>query len=152
MASCLDKIDLGLLIERPNIVLPWNASKNEILGLDKEFQKIVENYYTLKVSLQNFSFMDSLGLYFENNKLSKIELYNGHKSDEGNLQDEFYDHQKIFEQCIGKPSKQLAITKIFTRVNKDDREYKWYFKYVTITHKIWDRFGLEEKMIISIKK
>ena len=40
---------------------------------------------------------------------------------------------------------------IIGKMRDVDKEYRWRFKRVTIIHKLWDRFGLEEKLMIRIE-
>lgn len=152
MASYLEKIDLGLIIDKPNIFLPWSATKNEVLNLDKEFQNPSENYYTLKVNFYDIPFIESLGVLFIGERISKMDLYYKHESEKSNIQDDFSRNQKILEQQFGTPSRKSHIEKFFTKQNKVDEEFKWQFKQVRIFHKIWDRFGLEESIFIEVKK
>lgn len=41
---------------------------------------------------------------------------------------------------------------MFKQVNKGDIEYRWKFKDITIIHKLWNRFGMEEVLEILINR
>ena len=152
MANHPEKFDSGLIVANPKIFLPWRASKDEILALTNEIQIVREDYYTLKVSLLDIPFVEYIGLDFEGNRLSKIRLlYQPKNTMGGSLLDIFNSHQTILEQCFGKPPRQSTISRFFTQMNKGDVEYRWQFKRVTVIHKIWDRFGLQEDLEIHIK-
>lgn len=152
MSRYLEKIDLGLVIEKPNIFLPWSATKNEVLNLNKEFENPSKNYYTLKVRLYDIPFVENLGIQFIDDSISKVDLYYKHESEKDNIRDNFSRNQKILEQQFGKSSRQSYIEKFFTKQNKADEEYKWQFKQIKIFHKIYDRFGLEESVSILVRK
>ena len=52
----------------------------------------------------------------------------------------------MLETFFGESSRNILLEK-FKGVTK---EYKWKFRYVTIIHKLWDRFGMEEELKIYI--
>ena len=65
-----------------------------------------------------------------------------------NYYNNFNNHQLILENIFGKPSRNKLLEK-FKEVNI---EFKWRFRYVTIIHKLWNRFGMEEVLNIFINK
>jgi hypothetical protein len=92
-------------------------------------------------------------MYFsEKDKLTEIDLTNvNNKGDGESAKCSFEEVQAIFEKYFGKPSKLSAIIYHFTKMNKDDVRHIWRFKNITIIHKLWDRFGLEENILIRYK-
>ena len=92
-------------------------------------------------------FINCAGLHFEKERLSRIDLFNNEKSwSESEIGSEFNNHQLVLENFFGEPSRNKLLEK-FKEVNK---EYKWKFGRITITHKLWDRFGMEEELKIYI--
>lgn len=142
MANYLEEIYKGFAIEKPDIFLPWSASKDEILNLDKNFKKINDNYFILVVELYNLPFVEKIGVHFENNKFSVLELIC--KKDSKNIHDSFFDHQVELEKNFGKPISRFPVFSFVTKVNRNDIIKKWRFNDVTLIHKLWDRFGIEE--------
>lgn len=147
----LKEIDNGLIIEEPRIILPWNLQKKELFNLSNNISVISENYYVLKIALFKIPFINSAGLHFVNEKLSKIELFNDQKKcSPFEINDIFNNNQIVLESLFGKPNKNRILWRMFTKVNKNDIEFTWKFRCITLTHKLWDRFGVEENIIISI--
>ena len=86
-------------------------------------------------------------LHFKKERLSEIDLFNNEKYwSESEIANIFNTHQLVLENFFGESSRNMLLEK-FKGVNK---EYKWRFRYVTIIHKLWDRFGMEEELKIYI--
>lgn len=62
----LKEIDNGLIIEKPKIVLPWTLQKKDLFYKISDISKVNENYYTLNVVLPEISFVNCIGLHFQN--------------------------------------------------------------------------------------
>ena len=149
MSYFLKEIDSGLIIEEPKIVLPWSLQKKDLFEKIKSINIVNENYYTFEIVLSGISFINCVGLHFEKERLSRIDLFNNEKyCSELEIGNVFNNHQLVLENFFGKPSRNKLLEK-FEEVNK---EYKWKFRFVTIIHKLWNRFGLEEELRIYIKK
>lgn len=148
MADYLAEINDGLIIEEPKILLPWNLQKKglfDIVGIEI----VNENYYTLRIVLSGLSFVNCAGLHFENDRLSEIDLFNNEKCcSESELKSVFNAHQSVLENIFGNSRRNKLSEKIWG-VNA---EYKWKFGNVTIIHKLWDRFGIEETLKIYINR
>lgn len=145
----LKEIDNGLIIEKPKIVLPWTLQKKDLFYKISDISKVSENYYTLNVVLSEISFVNCIGLHFQNERLSENELFNNEKMGaEPKIGNIFKNHQLILENSFGV-SRRNKLSNFFKGCNK---EYRWKFKYVTIIHKLWDRFGKEEVLKIYIKR
>ena len=149
MCDYLKEIDIGLIIKEPKIVLPWNLQKKDVFDKIGGVNIVNENYYTLKVVLSGMSFINCIGLHFKEERLSEIDLFNNEKNcSESEIGNIFNIHQLVLEDYFGESSRNKLIEK-FKGVNK---EYKWKFRYVTIVHKLWDRFGMEEMLKIYINR
>lgn len=149
MVDYLGRIDNGLIIETPKIILPWSLQKREIFDKINSVQIVSENYYTIKVVLSGISFINKLGLHFEKDKLSAIDLFNDEKySADSKIDNIFSNHQLILEDFFGPPSRN----KLLDRIKDICKEYRWRFRYVTIIHSLWDRFGVEENLKIVINR
>lgn len=147
MIDYLKEINHGLIIEKPKMVLPWNLQKKDFFDKFKFFKTVNENYYTIKIVLSGIFFINCAGLHFEKERLSKIDLFNNEKSwPESEIGNVFNDHQLVLENFFGKPARNILLEK-FKGVNK---EYKWKFRHITMIHKLWDRFGMEEALTIYI--
>lgn len=145
----LKEIDNGLIIEKPKIVLPWTLQKKDLFYKISDISKVNENYYTLNVVLPEISFVNCIGLHFQNERLSEIELFNNEKMGaEPEIGNIFKNHQLILENSFGV-SRRNKLSNFFKGCNK---EYRWQFKHITIIHKLWDRFGMEEVLKIYIKR
>lgn len=144
MANYLEEIYKGFAIDKPDIFLPWSASKDAILSLDKNFKKINKNYFILVVELYNLPFIEKIGVHFENNKFSVLELIC--KKYSKNIHDSFFDHQVILEKIFGKPISCFPGFSCITKASSNDIIKKWRFNDVTLIHKLWDRFGTEERL------
>ena len=79
-------------------------------------------------------------------KLVEIELFNNEIHLAEADDSAFNKHQLVLEECFGEPTRNKLIEK-FKEFNK---AYYWKFKHVSIIHKLWDRFGMEENLIIRI--
>ena len=151
MSIYLNQIDYGLVIEKPKLILPWNLQKKEIFEIIHNINVINSNDFVFKATLSEMPFINCIGLHFANDRLSKIVLSSDEiNSNEVNLYDIYGEHQLVLENLFGKPRKNCFFEKMFTQVNKGDMEYKWKFRNITLKHKIWDRFGLEENIEIYI--
>lgn len=147
MVDYLEKINNGLIIEEPKILLPWSLQKKDIFNKISSINIVNENYYTLKVVLSGITFINCIGLHFEKERLSEVDLFNNEKNwSESEIANIFNAHQLILEDFFGEPNRNKLLEK-FKGVNK---EYKWKFRYITIIHKLWDRFGMEEVVKIYI--
>lgn len=147
MVDYLEEINNGLIIEKPKILLPWSLQKKDVFDKFNCINIVNENYYTLGIVLSGISFINCAGLHFEKESLSRIDLFNSEKYwSESEINNIFSNHQLVLENFFGEPSRHQLLEK-FKEVNK---EYKWKFKYVTIIHKLWDRFGVEEELKIYI--
>ena len=147
MTDYLKEIDNGLIIEEPKIVLPWSLLKKDFFDKFKCFKTVNENYYTIKIVLPGIFFIDCAGLHFENDRLSEIDLFNNEKScSESEIGNVFSNHQLVLENFFGKPGRN----KLLERFKGVEKEFKWKFRRVTIIHKLWDRFGMEEELKIYI--
>lgn len=147
LVDYLNKIDNGLIIEKPKMVLPWILRKKDVISKINGIRIVNENYYTLKVTLSGISFINCMGLHFENERLSDIDLFNNDKIRiESEINNIFNAHQLILEDFFGIPNRNKLLD-FFKGYNK---EYIWKFKYVTIKHRLWNRFGMEEVLKIHI--
>jgi|GEM_PF-2883751 hypothetical protein len=153
MVDYLKEIDNGLIIEKPKIVLPWGLQKKDSFDMINNINVVNENYYTFKIVLTGISFINCAGLHFESERLSKIELFNDKKDrselESGNI---YNNHQLVLENLLGKARRNCLLEKMFKQVNKGDIEYRWKFKDITIIHKLWNRFGMEEVLEILINR
>ncbi len=148
MADYLDKIEEGLAIAQPEIVLPWNLKKSNVFDELDGVNIVNENYYTLGIILDGLPFINCAGLHFDEEKLSEIELFDNEKRCVKAKADDVFDaHQILLESFFGTPCRN----RLSEKIRDVDKEYRWRFKRVTIIHKLWDRFGLEEKLTIRIK-
>ncbi len=59
--------------------------------------------------------------------------------------------QKTLEKRFGKPSKLASILYFFTKTNKQNKECVWNFKKVKLIHTLFDRFGMEQRLLINVK-
>lgn len=148
MVDYLEQINSGLIIEEPKILLPWSLQKEDVFNKINCINIVNENYYTLRIVLSGISFINCAGLHFKKERLSEIDLFNNNEKycPESEIANIFNTHQLVFENFFGESSRNMLLKK-FKGVNK---EYKWKFRYVTIIHKLWDRFGLEEELKIYI--
>ncbi len=147
MTNYLEQIDQGLVLEQPKIVLLWNWQKKDIFNILNDVSIVNQNYYTSKIVLPNITFINYAGFHFKKEKLVEIELFNDAKHLAEADDSVFNKHQLILEECFGKPNRNKLI-EIIKEVKK---AYYWKFKHVTIIHKLWDRFGMEENLIIHIQ-
>ena len=138
MTDYLKEIDRGLIIEEPEVIIPWNLEKRDIFDMIKSINITNENYYTFKIVLSGIPFVNCAGLHFEKEILSKINLFNDEGYPESEITDVFNNHQLVLENLFGKSVKCLL-----AKLKGFDKEYKWKFRYVTIIHRLWDRFGME---------
>lgn len=98
--------------------------------------------------MDGLPFINCAGLYFDEEKLSEIELFDNEKRCVKAKTDDVLDaHQILLESFFGTPCRN----RLSEKIRDVDKEYRWRFKRVTIIHKLWDRFGLEEKLTIRIK-
>lgn len=147
MVDYLQEINNGLIIEEPKILLPWGLQKKDVFDKINCINIVNENYYTLRIVLSGISFINCAGLHFKKERLSEIELFNNEKYwAESEIANIFNTHQLVLETFFGESSRNILLEK-FKGVTK---EYKWKFRYVTIIHKLWDRFGMEEELKIYI--
>ena len=149
MVDYLKEMDNGLIITKPEILLPWSLQKKDFFAKFKSINIVNENYYTIDIVLSGIFFINCAGLHFEKDKLAEIELFNNDKKicSESEIDNIFNNHQLVLENFFGKPSRNKLLEKL-----KDiHKEYKWKFGHVTIIHKLWDRFGMEEELKIYIK-
>lgn len=147
MVDYLKEIDNGLIVEEPKVVLSWNLQKKDFFDMINSISVINENYCTLKIKLSGISFINCAGLHFEKERLSKIDLFNNEKyCSESEIVYIFHDHQLVLENLFGKSSRNCLLDKL----KGVSKEYKWKFRYITIIHKLWDRFGIEENLQIFI--
>lgn len=147
MVDYLEEINNGLIVEEPKFILPWSLQKKDVFDKINCINIVNENYYTFRIVLSGISFINCAGLHFEKERLSEIDLFNDERycseSEIGNI---FDTHQLVLENFFGESSRNKLLEK-FEGVQK---EYKWRFRYVTIIHKLWDRFGMEEELKIYI--
>ena len=147
MVDYLKEIDNGLIKKKKKIVLHWSLQKKDFFDKFKCIKSVNENYYTINIVLPGIIFINCAGLHFEKERLSEIDLFNNKNSwPESEIDNFFSEHQLVLENFFGKPSRNKLLEK-FLEVNK---EYKWKFRRVTIIHKLWDRFGMEEELKIYI--
>ena len=149
MVDYLEKIDRGLIIEKPKILLPWDLQKKDIF--DKingiKIKVVNEKYYTFKIVLSGISFINCVGLHFEKERLSEVELFNNEEYwRESEIEDVFCNHQLVLESIFGIPYRN----KLLEKLKGLNKEYIWKFRCVTMIHKLWDRFGMEENLRIYI--
>lgn len=137
MADYLEKIDKGLVIAKPEIVLPWKLKKSNVFDELDGVNIVNENYYTLGIILDGLPFINCAGLHFDNEK----------RCVKAKADDVFDAHQILLGSFFGTPCR----SRLSEKMRDVDKEYRWRFKRVTIIHKLWDRFGLEEKLTIRIK-
>ncbi len=148
MTSYLENIDNGLIIEKPETILPWNLQKRNVFDKFPDITMINGNYYTLKIVLSEMPFINCVGLHFEKERLSEIELFNNEKYySESEINYVFNSHQGILEKLFGKSKKNKLAEKLYGF----QEEYRWKFKHATIIHRIWDHFGMEENLLIHVK-
>lgn len=148
--ECFRNIEDGIYLETPKIYLTWDTHKDSVIALNDSFELVNDSYYTLKVKLSNIPFVDYLGIHFNDDKISKIEMFNKHEN-VNDIANVFYDNQTILEKSIGKPIKQSFSSVLFRGEKKKIKHFKWKFKNIELIHKLWDRFGLEERLEIIIK-
>lgn len=147
MINYLKEINNGLIIERPKILLPWGLLKKDVFDKINGIDVVDKNYYTIRIVLSGIDFINCAGLHFKNERLSEVDLFDSEKyCSESEIGNTFNTHQLVLEKFFGKASRN-KISEKFKGVNK---EYRWKFKHVTIIHKLWDRFGMEEVMKIYI--
>lgn len=150
MANYIENIDKGFFIEESGIFLPWSARKDEILSLDLDFAGVNNNYYTLNIFCHELPFVKKLGLHFRDSTFKILELICTNEA--LTLIESYNNHQYILEEVFNEPVRHNQFLNSIFNMNKDDIINKWNFKYVVLTHKLWDRFGIEERLEFFIKE
>ena len=135
-------IDKGLLTENPPALLPWQSTKKELCEIFGNIKKVNENYFTIQVSLPQIPFFDCIGLHFDGEILSKIELMCLSAASPDKIKDRFFTNQILLEKTFGRP-KKCFLKKLFIQ-DSGTEFYEWKFANVSLVHKLWDRFGMEE--------
>lgn len=147
MVDYLSTIEKGLIIENPKIVLPWNLQKKELFDKFKDINTVNENYYSIKIVLAGINFVNCAGLHFEKEKLTQIDLFDDTNSCTETAVGKIFDsNQSVLENLLGKPTRN----KLLEKLKEVYKQYKWQFGHITIIHKLWDRFGIEEVLKIYI--
>lgn len=151
MTGFLQQIDNGLPIRDPELLLTWDLKREEAVGTIGGMSMVSENYFTFRAALRELPFVDCVGLHFEKDRLSVVELFSLREYSGGaELCGLFREHQKALEDVLGAPARDFLRSLFFT--DKDDREYRWKFRRVTVSHRLWNRFGMEEKLEIVIRR
>jgi hypothetical protein len=147
MADYLEKIYEGLILEEPKTIIPWDLKEKDVFNKLEGVSKMAENYYSLEVKLADIPFIDCIGLQFKKGWLSSIDLF----FIEENCSEEerairFDEYQAVLKNLFGR-----AHRKLFSEwLNGYVKVYEWKFLYISMIHKLWDRFGLEENLSINI--
>lgn len=145
----LKQIDEGLIINQ-QFMIRWSNTPEQLIDLFKSnIQKVGDNYYTLSASLFNDRYVGKVGIHYSSKgTITKVELYKDQNSD---LQKAFPENQKILEEYFKKPSKiSLGLFSVL-KTERNEKEYKWHFKHVTLTHSLRDRFSIEERIEFLVK-
>ena len=152
-----DEFVLGLTVDEPSLFLPWSLIEKDLPELLKgyKYEKVTDHYYYARsVTLFDKQLHGDIGFHFNwHGKLEMLELNSADidYSNEAALFRSFEKVQKTLEKRFGKPSKLASILYFFTKTNRHDKEYVWKFKKVKLIHTIFDRFGMEEHLMICIK-
>lgn len=147
MDNFIESIEQGLILDEPNVLLEWKFTKEDILKKIDTLNIINENYCTFKTKIKCMPFIDQIGLLFDKQNIIKVTLFSNKKFEYSEIEliKQFESNQILLENLFGKPNKTCFLVKIFTQ-DKSSTEFKWKFKFGTLVHKLWDRFGMEENL------
>lgn len=152
MNAILENIYEGLKLDKPEVLIPWNLTNDQVEDLNLA-GKFVHNksIYDFDATINLLPFVKKIGFVFENKYLSTISLYSNDDFERNglNIKKSFEDHQKCLNSVFEKKGKEVFF---FPHMSEEDEKYKWSFKKIVITHHLWNRFGLQINLIIKIKK
>ena len=152
MLDYLEKINTGLTFEKPEIFLPWNLRKEDFLEMvgSADIIKEGEKYCTLNITLYDIPYISRAIVEFEHaeDRLSTIKLFDQRGYPEDDTVKHFYEIQSVLRKFFGRPGRNILHEKFMDI----EREYKWKFQNITIIHRLWDHFGMQEDFHIYIKK
>ena len=152
-----NKLILGLTLDEPSLIIPWTLTEMQLSELQNrcEYKKVADHYYYVTaVTLFDKQFCGDVGFHFNyEGKLQTLELNSADidYSSEEALLHSFKKVQKTLEVYFGKPSKLAKILYFFTKTNRQNKECVWNFKKVKLIHTLFDRFGMEQRLLINIK-
>ena len=74
-------VENGLSLYKPNRILHWKQSKNDILKLfvGENLDKITNDYYLIYASVFQENFYYNIGFHFKNDLLYKLEFFRNKK-------------------------------------------------------------------------
>ena len=136
-------VENGLSLYKPNRILHWKQSKNDILKLfvGENLDKITNDYYLIYASVFQENFYYNIGFHFKNDLLYKLEFFRNKKYFEThNIYDSYSEFQSVLENIFGIPTK---VQQTFSCM--------WKLKMIHISHYIYERFVPEEHVEIEIK-
>lgn len=152
MVDYLEKINTGLAFEKPEIFLPWNLRKEDFPEMvdSADIIKEGDQSYMLKITLYDIPYIDRaiVGFGYAEDRLSVIKLFDHRGYSEDDTVKYFYEIQSVLRKLFGRPRRNILHEKLMYI----EREYKWKFRNITIVHKLWDRFGMQDDFYIYINK
>ncbi|MEM6554078.1 MAG: hypothetical protein AAF750_18325 [Planctomycetota bacterium] len=134
----------GFQLEQPDTFIPWGIDEERLKELITHgLRHVTEGYYTISgKSLGGLEHM--LGFHFTPRKCGQLLELEFFRSEYSSWDESFRDFQNRFEAKFGKP----------TSVEPGSEKWPsntWELPGATITHCIFDRFGLEEHMTIQAR-
>ena len=136
----------GFQLDTPDIFIPWEIDEKTLTDLfdGHSLRHVTAGYYTTScTSLNGLNCM--LGFHFnprQDGTLAGLEFF---RADNIDRQKSFDDFQHHFETAFG-PAQNI------TKGDEGFDQFEWMIDDVQIIHYMFDRFGLEEHMIIKKSK
>src|SRR5690606_13441405 len=141
----------GINLNNPAISILYKESKNKILSKSNDFNKVFENYYTLKVSLFDGLIDCDMDLHFKDDKLVEIEFCKPNPVKSKDAKAHYKEIQKHLETHLGKGEEIPNILDIVNQTNSDQIKFVWELEKATVINKLIHELAYEESVIIKIK-
>lgn len=131
--------NIGLLVFRPRVSLPWKLTRNEIAEIFamSDLTLVTKDYYVVSVCVFEESFCCNMGFHLMDDKVYKLEFFRPPEYfKNGTIKDSYAGFQEILVGFFGLPKKVSKWKCI------------WKFNDFEVVHDLFERFDLEEHVEI----
>ncbi len=136
-----------VMFKNPDVTITRSIkeSLNNLDNANIPYEYITKGYVVFSSHFFDSSVPYHVGLHYNKNQINYIELYRSELkyTSIDTIQESFSENQSSIINTYGEPT-------VFNLENDESKFSNWYSEEVVIVHSLYERFGFEEKITISI--
>jgi len=144
----------GIYFDEPAMFIPWSLEEKDLLSSNFLWEVVNEKNHNYKLSgkINNEAIICNCYLYFLDGRLRSIRIHRNSGYFEGKeyisaKRQSFREIDQFLVKNLGKPH---LLGRLYSKLTEPS--YTWETQAITVKHSLYEHFGLDEELVIKIKR